>query len=68
MKKIIKVEGMKWVHWKNSVINVLKEIKDIQDVEINSDSKEVVIESNNEIDMSILKEKISEKDLKLFKY
>ncbi len=67
MKKIIKVEGMKCEYCKNSVINALKEIKDIQNVEINLDSKEVVIESNNKIDMTIIKEKISEKDLKLFK-
>ena len=65
MEKKILVDGMKCEHCKKNVINALKEIKDVEEVDVNLDSKEVTIVSSKEIDISKIREKVEEKGFKV---
>lgn len=54
MKKTIMVEGMSCGHCEAAVKEALGEIKDVKDVEVNLDTKEVIIESDVELDSDLI--------------
>lgn len=58
MKKTIMVEGMSCGHCEAAVKEALGELNGVKDVEVNLDSKEVIIDSEKELDSDLITEAI----------
>lgn len=67
MKKLI-VNGMSCNHCKMSVEKALKKIDNVEDVEVNLETKEVIISSNKEIDNKVIEETIKEAGFEVSKF
>ena len=67
MKKLI-VNGMSCNHCKMSVEKALKKIDSVEDVEVNLETKEVIISSNKEIDNKVIEETIKEAGFEVSKF
>lgn len=49
MKKIIKIEGMSCGHCSNAVLNALKGISGVSDVNVNLEAKEATLEADGTV-------------------
>lgn len=67
VKKLI-VNGMSCNHCKMSVEKALKKIDNVEDVEVNLETKEVIISSNKEIDNKVIEETIKEAGFEVSKF
>lgn len=67
VKKLI-VNGMSCNHCKMSVEKALKKIDSVEDVEVNLETKEVIISSNKEIDNKVIEETIKEAGFEVSKF
>ena len=67
MKKLI-VDGMSCNHCKMNVEKALKEIDGVETVEVNLETKEVIISSNKEIDNKVIEETIKEAGYEVTKF
>lgn len=60
MKKELLVDGMHCENCANRIKKVLSSIEEIKDIDVNLDTKKVIITLNKEIDNIIIKNKIED--------